>query len=203
MGYTELLLMKVEDEAIRKELEKIYHSAERCKKIVENLLAFSRQRPPQKAPVLLNDLIDGTLELRAYWLRSNNIEVRKQLQSIPYIKADPQQIQQVFLNLIINAEDAMMASGKEEKVLTIRSFYNKELNTVVVEIEDNGTGIPEDVLPRVFDPFFTTKPVGKGTGLGLSISHGIISEHGGTISVTSTPGEGTLFRIELPVERPQ
>ncbi len=200
MGYTELLLMKVEDEALRRELEKIYHSAERCKKIVENLLAFSRQRPPQKAPVLLNDLIDGTLELRAYWLRSKNIKVIKNFQGQPYIKADPQQLQQVFLNLIINAEDALMASGKEDKKITVRTSYDPEKKTIIVEFEDNGAGIPEDILPRIFDPFFTTKPVGKGTGLGLSISHGIITEHGGSITVSSAPGEGTLFRIELPVE---
>ncbi|RME64499.1 MAG: histidine kinase, partial [Nitrospirae bacterium] len=201
MGYTELLLTKTEDGSLRETLQKIYHSAERCKKIVENLLAFARQRPPQKAPVLVNELIENTLELRAYWLRSNNIEIQKDFQSMPYIKADPQQLQQVFLNLIINAEDAIMASGKDEKLLKIRTSYDEPNQRIVVEFEDNGIGIPEDILQRIFDPFFTTKPVGKGTGLGLSISHGIITEHGGLISAKSTPGQGTVFRIELPVER--
>ncbi len=200
LGYTELLKMKVKDEALVAELNKIYKAAERCKRIVENLLTFSRQKPPERTFVDINELIDSAIELRVYWLRSNNIEViREYGANLPAMFVDPQQLQQVFINLIVNAEYAVLETKKENRWIKIRT-YKKSDDRVCLEFQDNGVGIPEDSINRIFDPFFTTKPVDKGSGLGLSISHGIIKEHNGEIRVESTPGEGTTFFIELPVK---
>ena len=200
LGYTELLKMKVKDQAVTKELDKIYRAAERCKRIVENLLTFSRQRPPEKTFVDINDLIESALELRVYWLRSNNIEIiRQYADDLPAMFVDPQQLQQVFINLLVNAEYAVQESNKEEKWIRIKTFKKDE--RLCIEFQDNGIGIPPDNIKRIFDPFFTTKPVDKGSGLGLSISHGIIKEHEGEIRVESTPGEGTTFFIELPIKQ--
>ncbi len=201
LGYTELLKIKVKDQAITKELDKIYKAAERCKRIVENLLTFSRQRPPERTFVDINDLIESALELRVYWLRSNNIEIiREYANDLPAMFVDPQQLQQVFINMIVNAEYAVQESGRDEKWIKIRTYKKTNEDRVCIEFQDNGVGIPPDSLHRIFDPFFTTKPVDKGSGLGLSISHGIIKEHEGEIRVESTPGEGTTFYIELPIK---
>ncbi len=200
LGYTELLKMKVTDEDIQKELDKIYNAAERCKRIVENLLTFSRQKPPERTYVQLNDLIESAIDLRAYWLRSNNVKIIKEFGVLPMINIDPQQIQQVIMNLLVNAEHAVTESKKSEKLIKFRTQLDKERDKIVIEVADNGIGIPEDILPRIFDPFFTTKPVDQGTGLGLSISHGIIKEHNGDIWAESIPGEGTSVFIELPVK---
>ncbi len=202
LGYTELLRMNIQDEKVIHELDKIYKSAERCKRIIENLLTFSRQRPPERTYVQINDLIDSAVELRIYWLRSNNIHVVREYENIPMVQVDPQQIQQVIMNLLVNAEYAIEQSGKEEKLIRFRTTYISEDESVLVEVYDNGIGIPEEYRSRIFDPFFTTKPLDKGTGLGLSISHGIIKEHGGEIWCESTIGEGTRFYIKLPVKRP-
>ena len=201
LGYTELLKMKVKDQTITKELDKIYMAAERCKRIVENLLTFSRQRPPERTFVDINDLIESALELRIYWLRSNNIEViREYANDLPAMFVDPQQIQQVFINMIVNAEYAVQETDKDEKWIKIKTYKKENEDRVCIEFHDNGVGIPSDSIHRIFDPFFTTKPVDKGSGLGLSISHGIIKEHEGDIRVQSTPGEGTVFYIELPIK---
>ncbi|NOX20518.1 MAG: GHKL domain-containing protein, partial [Nitrospirae bacterium] len=200
LGYTELLKMKVKDDSITKELDKIYKAAERCKKIVENLLTFSRQKPPERTYVDINDLIDSAIELRIYWFRSNNIEVIRDFAELPAVYVDPQQLQQVFMNLIVNAEYAVMESNKAQKMIKIKTYKREDQDKIRIEVQDNGIGIPEDQIGRIFDPFFTTKPVDKGSGLGLSISHGIIKEHNGEIWVESTPGEGTTFYIELPIK---
>ncbi|RMG00844.1 MAG: hybrid sensor histidine kinase/response regulator [Nitrospirae bacterium] len=202
VGYTELLQMKVKDEDIQRELAKIANAADRCKTIVENLLAFSRQKEPEKTYTMINDIIDGAVELRAYWLRSNNVEVVREYGELPYAYVDPQQIQQVILNLLINAEHALEEVDRDQKRVIFRTAHNKDAGTIQIWISDNGTGIPADVIPRIFDPFFTTKPVNKGSGLGLSISHGIVKENGGTIHLEETSPEGTTFYIELPVKQP-
>lgn len=200
LAYAELLNMRINDEEIKRDLEKIMHSAERCKKIVENLLTFSRQRTPSRSLESINDIIDKAIELRSYWLRTSNIEIiRDYSQDIPTLYVDSQQIQQVILNIILNAEHAIVESRKERGMIRFSTTFNRRDQRIIVSITDNGTGIPQEVIPRIFDPFFTTKPVGIGTGLGLSISHGIIMEHGGTISVQSKVGEGTTFVIELPI----
>lgn len=200
LAYAELLNMRVKDEDVKKDLEKILHSAERCKRIVENLLTFSRQRAPSRSLESINEIIDKAIELRAYWLRTSNIEIIKDYgQDIPTLYIDSQQIQQVILNLILNAEHAIVESKKERGMIRFLTFFDSKKQKVTVKITDNGKGIPSDIIHRIFDPFFTTKPVGIGTGLGLSISHGIIVEHGGSIQVESKIGEGTTFTIELPV----
>ncbi len=200
LAYSELLGMKVNDEVLKKDIEKIINSAERCKRIVENLLTFSRQRTPSRSLESINDIIDRAIELRAYWLRSNNVEVvRNYSNNIPTIYVDSQQIQQVLLNIILNAEHAIMEARKERKIIEIITSFDAKRQMIIIKITDNGTGIPKDVIHRVFDPFFTTKPVGVGTGLGLSISHGIIAEHGGNIYVESEVGQRTTFTIELPI----
>ncbi len=201
VGYTELLQMKVKDEAVLEELNKIARAAERCKSIVENLLTFSRQKAPEKTYAQINDIIDGAIELRVYWLRSSNIDVIRDYSDIPYAYLDPQQIQQVIMNILINAEHALEEVDQQRKIITFKTLYKAEEGKIQVFISDNGPGIPKEILPRIFDPFFTTKPVGKGSGLGLSISHGILRENGATIDVESRPGEGTIFRIEFPVGR--
>lgn len=200
LAYAELLNMRVSDEDVKKDLEKILHSAERCKKIVENLLTFSRQRAPSRSLEYINEIIDKAIDLRAYWLRTSNIEILKEYgQDIPTLYIDSQQIQQVLLNIILNAEHAIVESKKERGMIRFSTSFDSKKQKVIVKITDNGTGIPSNIIQRIFDPFFTTKPVGIGTGLGLSISHGIIHEHGGSIQVESKIGEGTTFIIELPV----
>lgn len=200
LAYAELLNMRVSDEDVKKDLEKILHGAERCKKIVENLLTFSRQRAPSRSLESINEIIDKAIDLRAYWLRTSNIEILKEYgQDIPTLYIDSQQIQQVLLNIILNAEHAIVESKKERGMIRFSTSFDSKKQKVIVKITDNGTGIPSNIIQRIFDPFFTTKPVGIGTGLGLSISHGIIHEHGGSIQVESKTGEGTTFIIELPV----
>lgn len=201
LAYAELLHTRVNDEEIKRDIEKIINSAERCKKIVENLLIFSRQKTPSRSLESINDIIEKAIELRAYWIRISNIEIiRNYDQQIPTLYIDSQQIQQVMMNLIMNAEHAIIESKKERGMIRFSTSFNTREQKVIVSITDNGTGIPQDIIQKIFDPFFTTKPVGIGTGLGLSISYGIIKEHGGNITVQSMIGEGTTFTIELPLQ---
>lgn len=200
LAYAELLNMRVEDEELKKDLEKIINSAERCKKIVENLLTFSRQKTPSRSLESINEIIDKAIELRAYWLRTSNIEVvRNYGLNLPTLYVDSQQIQQVILNLLLNAEHAIVEAKRERGRIEFTTYFDEKRQKVIAKITDNGTGIPSDIIHRVFDPFFTTKPVGIGTGLGLSISHGIVAEHGGNIMVESKFGQGTTFILELPL----
>jgi PAS domain S-box-containing protein len=197
IGYTEMLLMKEQDETTKKYLKNIYESSIRCKRIVENMLTFSRQKPFHKNPENVNDIIDKTIELHEYWLKSTNIEVVRDYREVPYIAVDRQQIQQVILNLLINAEHAISDAGRRGRI-EFRTEYEKGSDSIIITVSDNGTGIPLEILPKIFDPFFTTKPVNVGTGLGLSIAHGIIAEQGGAIEARSEAGKGTSFIITLP-----
>ena len=199
LGYSELLMMKTEDEVLKKDLDKIYSAAERCKKIVENLLTFSRQSPPERSYIRIDELIDSAIELRSYWLRSNGFQIIRDYHDLPIVSIDPQQIQQVIMNILVNAEYAVLNSGKEERRISLHTHYDKDRDMVVIRISDNGMGLSEETLSRIFDPFFTTKPVNQGSGLGLSISHGIVKEHNGNIWAEGAPGEGATFTIELPV----
>jgi C4-dicarboxylate-specific signal transduction histidine kinase len=174
--------------------EKIYKQAQRTHRIVQNLLSFARQHKPERMPVRVNTILEDTLALRDYDLRMGKIRVHLDLlQHLPEISADAHQLQQVFLNLINNALDAILENG-EDGDLWVRT--DAEEHVVFIEFTDSGPGVKD--ASRVFDPFYTTKPVGKGTGLGLSICYGIVTEHGGTIQVKNQPTGGATFRVELP-----
>ena len=198
IAYTELLAMKTADEGVKAELKKILDSAERCKKIVDNLMTFSRQRTPSKSLESANDIIDRAVDLQSYALRSNGIEVVREYDSQPTVFVDAQQIQQVVLNLLVNAEQAIVSAHKERGRIRIVTTCDRSSRRVILTIADNGPGIPHQITSKIFDPFFTTKPVGVGSGLGLSIAHGIIAEHGGTIGFENLVEGGVAFTIELP-----
>jgi two-component system NtrC family sensor kinase len=197
IGFSELLVSKKPEEKFRTQLEIIGKSAQRCHKIVANLLSFSRVHRPERKAIALNSTIDEVVELMAYDLRTSNIEVVKDLQAaLPPIVADPHQLQQVFVNIMGNARQAVEAFRPDGRII-LRTRANNGL--VRVEIADNGPGITPENKRRIFDPFFTTKPVGKGTGLGLSLVCDIIKDHSGTIDLASEFGHGATFIIELPI----
>ena len=199
IGLAELL--RTEDgisEIVKRDLQKIYSEAQRSARIVHNLLTFVRLYPPERVPVDINQVIHQTLELRSYQLRVDNVQVELDLaDDLPLTTADPHQLQQVFLNLINNAHQAMIGANGEG-TLVIRSRLARP-GTIRLEFADNGPGIPAELLERIFEPFFTTKPAGRGTGLGLSFCRGVINAHGGRIWAESVEGEGTTLIIELPV----
>lgn len=198
LGYSQLLTSSGEMGAQGLEYsEKLYKQAQRTHRIVQNLLSFARQHKPERVPAQINQIIEDTLALREYDLRANNIRVHLGLdKDLPLTAADPHQLQQVFLNMINNAVDAILEHAKEGD-LWVKTHENE--TGIVIEFTDSGTGVQE--ASRVFDPFYTTKPVGKGTGLGLSICYGIVTEHGGTIRVKNAPPHGASFTIELPYQQ--
>jgi len=200
MGYSQLLQMRGDlDERAKDSLVKINNLATRCQRIVQNLLSFARKQKPERTLTSVNEILGRTVELRSYELQVNNIElVLEPDPQLPRTIADAHQLQQVFLNVITNAEQAML-EAKGRGRLTIRTRNDIAGGHIVVEITDDGPGIPEQHLTKIFDPFFTTKEVGKGTGLGLSLAYGIIKEHAGNIYARSRLGEGSTFVIELPV----
>jgi PAS domain S-box-containing protein len=174
--------------------DKLYKQAQRTHRIVQNLLSSARQHKPERVSVSLNQVLEDTLALRDYDLRMSNIRVHMDIATdLPLTLADPHQLQQVFLNMVNNAADAILERSKEGD-LWVRTGATKD--RLFVEFSDSGPGVQDP--SRVFDPFYTTKPVGKGTGLGLSICYGIITEHGGTIRVRNLPPRGASFTIELP-----
>jgi PAS domain S-box-containing protein len=178
--------------------DKLYKQAQRTHRIVQNLLSFARQHKPERVAVQLNQVLEDTLALRDYDLRMSNIRVHFDLApGIPTTAADPHQLQQVFLNLVNNAVDAILENASDGD-LWIRTEAKED--RLIIEFRDSGPGVKEP--SRVFDPFYTTKPVGKGTGLGLSICYGIITEHGGSIRVGNVEPHGASFMIELPLQRP-
>ncbi|MDD5313478.1 MAG: PAS domain S-box protein [Dehalococcoidia bacterium] len=197
IGYAQLLLREDLPEKIKKDLKIIDDGAQRVADIVNRLLAFARQQKPERTIVDVNDIIQNTLLLRNYHLKTSNIEVSTRLDpALPATLADRGQIQQVFLNLIANAETEMkLAHNKGTLEITTRLVNNY----VSVYFKDDGPGIEPENIEKIFDPFFTTRDVGQGTGLGLSICHGIISEHNGHIYAQSKPGKGSTFVVELPI----
>jgi two-component system NtrC family sensor kinase len=197
IGFSELLQSAQTDEKTKGHLDRIAKSAHRCHKIVHSLLSFARQEAPERRQVELPALIDEVLEIMAYDLRTSNITIVKEYApSLPPIMADRHQLQQVFVNILSNARQAIEPFQREGRIV-IRTRATS--GWVAIEFQDNGPGIKPQHLARIFDPFFTTKPAGKGTGLGLSLSYGLIQEHGGKISAQSEPGHGATFLIELPV----
>ena len=201
LGFAELISMQTGEEVVKREIAKVRTAAERCKRIVESLLCFSRQKRPQRGLEYVNDIIDKALELRAYWLRVHDVQVVKNFGELPLAYVDIQQIQEAIVNILVNAEQAMASHNRPGR-LVLGTSYSADTRKITVSISDNGPGIPAEVIGRIFDPFFTTKPMDQGTGLGMSITYGIITEHGGSIRAESAPGEGTVFLIELPVRQP-
>jgi two-component system NtrC family sensor kinase len=197
--FSRLLMKQVPPDSRAKEnLDRIEKETKRCHAIVQSLLDFARQREPKIEPVDVNQLLDETLKLFDNQFLFHNIEVVKSYSpSVAVIEADQSQLQQVIMNIIMNAADAMNGKGR----LSLETKNSKEEGTIEVCITDTGCGIPPENINRIFDPFFTTKGVGQGTGLGLSISYGIIQRHDGDLSVSSTPGAGSIFTITLPIRR--
>lgn len=178
---------------------KIRQAAERCTRIIKTFLAMARQQQPERAPVQLHNLIAAALDLVGYGLRTAGVEVRLDLApDLPDLLADAAQLQQVFSNLLVNAQQALL-EAPEPRQLRITTSHEQASNTLRVVVSDNGPGVHEHVRSRIFDPFFTTKPVGMGTGIGLSLSHGIVSAHGGTITLENPPEGGARFVVALPL----
>jgi GAF domain-containing protein len=201
IGYGQLLLGRDVPANVRRPVELMVAQGERMGKIVRNLLYFARQRPPERAAVNLPHVMEQTLALRINQLTLSKITVRKEFAAdVPLTTGDAQQLEQVFLNLLLNAEQAILES-KPQGEIVLSARRREDGNTIVAQVIDDGPGIPPDSLPRIFEPFYTTKTVGMGTGLGLSVSYGIVQEHGGRLSVESQPGR-TVFTLELPVIAP-
>jgi two-component system NtrC family sensor kinase len=196
IGFTDLLLENPDlPESAREELGVILQEAERTRLIVQNMLRFAREMPPQREPVQVNLVLRQTLKLRSYGLASRNIDIVERLaESLPVVVADPHQLEQVFLNLLNNAFDAIETIPRRGRI-EVETVSCSE--SVEIHFRDNGPGISNP--DRIFEPFFTTKPVGKGTGLGLSICYGIIHAHMGEILCHNNAGaEGCTFLIRLP-----
>jgi len=200
MGHT-ALLGRTADAAVAARAEKIGRAAERCGRIVKNFLALARQYPPERTAVPLNQVITEALEVMAYALRVDDVQVTTDLDSeLPMLSADRHQLQQVLVNLVTNAHQALRSQSGPRQ-LVIRSGADQTAERVWLEVADDGPGVPPAVAARLFEPFFTTKPVGQGTGLGLSICRGIVESHGGQITLRPS-GPGATFRVELPMVGP-
>ena len=198
LTWAERLAARPVDAGTKRGLETILSESERAAKIARNLLTFARKRNTTRTLVNLNGVVRDTLALRSYEQRLSNVTTLEALASgLPHVFADPHQVKQVMLNLIINAEQAMLAANGRG-TLIVRTWYSDADEMVVLEINDDGPGVPQEAQPKIFDPFFTTKAVGKGTGLGLTVACAIVEEHGGQIRVVSTPESGASFFVSLP-----
>ena len=205
MGYAQLLLGHGLAPAQLSEAKKVYQQTERARRIVKNLLYFARENRPERTRVDLNEIVERTLALRSYELKVENIHVESELDSnLPHTMADPYQLQQVVLNLLVNAEQALLEERGQGRVRirTSHSAHRPGAHTagrILLEVSDDGPGIPPVIASRIFEPFFTTKPAGVGTGLGLSIVYGIVQQHGGEVTFENQPRAGVKFLVELPV----
>jgi signal transduction histidine kinase len=195
--YAQMLSKQVsDDESKAKLLDKIAKQTFRASEIVNSLLNFSKTSPAEFAHVNLNHLLEETVSLVKHQLDKSRIDVKFELErDLPDVQGNAGKLQQVFLNLVLNARDAMEGGGR----LTLRTWSDGAYARI--DVSDTGHGINADHLPRIYDPFFTTKAARKGTGLGLSVTYGIVQEHGGAIEVRSAPGAGTLFHLEFPLAR--
>ncbi|MGH9805536.1 MAG: hybrid sensor histidine kinase/response regulator [Candidatus Acidiferrales bacterium] len=206
-GYAELLLAESLTPALREKTARLCLEAERASRIVRSLLLFARGAGAERQPVHVAEMLTRALALRAYEFKIENIRVEREFSpEAPRVFADATQLQQVFLNLLLNAEQAIR-SQRQHGQITLRTRWEPAKERVLAEVADDGPGIPAAVLPHIFDPFFTTKSTPEGTGLGLSISRAIVREHGGELSVESETGRGATFIVALPAEpvraRPQ
>ncbi len=200
MNYADLVLETSAREEARELVDVIKGNAGRASAILDKLLIFARQRSPERRNVDINHLLETTLDLVAFQLEKNHVAVSTRLApDLPGIVADASQLQQVFLNIISNAESEITLAHKGSCLLVKTEAVD---NIIRISITDDGPGIAGEYLTRIFDPFFTTKEVGKGAGLGLSVCYGIVNEHGGRIYAESELGKGATFVIELPVSAP-
>ena len=198
LTFSSLLLKKAENDDQKEKLGIIVQETTRCRRIVRDLLNFARQGEPKKEECSINQVIDSALSLTGNQMKigDKRIAVKKELGELPLLQLDPNQMLEVFVNIMINAIDAMPRGGE----LTLATCLAQDGKTVEIVVSDTGCGIPRQNLARIFDPFFTTKEAGKGTGLGLSVTYGIIDRHNGSIDVDSEVGRGTTLTIRLPVE---
>jgi signal transduction histidine kinase len=193
LGRAEYLMDRVKDEPTKKGLQTIIAQVERITRVMNQLLAFARRKPPERGPQQLQDIVENGLELFRERLEKGRVTVDMAVDNAcPKVLADGDQMSQVFINLVVNALHAMPDGG------SLRIRLGQDRGMVKLTVGDTGHGIPSEALPRIFEPFFTTKEFGKGTGLGLTVVKGIIDEHQGTIAVDSEEGKGTRFTIVLP-----
>ena len=197
VGFSELLMGKDLPEDVKEEVEIIHGGAKRVADIVKRLLSFARQQKPVRSRTDINEIVENTLTLRKYALETSNIEVKTVLDpELPWTVADVGQLQQVFMNIVVNAEAEMKKAHGRGRLIV----KTEEAGDVLrISFKDDGPGIAKKDMDRIFEPFFTTKPVGEGTGLGLSLAHGIIAEHRGNLYAKSVKGKGATFYIDLPI----
>ena len=194
-----MLLEEQGDSATQAAALKIRTAAERCARIVRTFLAMARQQQPERGPVAINDVVAAALDITAYAVRTSSIEVALDLtKGIPLIHADADQLHQVLLNLIINAQQSLQDQPAPRRI-HVTSCFDYLADVVCIMVADNGPGIPAHLRARVFEPYFTTKPTGIGTGVGLAVSLGIVEAHGGTLTVNCPIEGGATFTITLPV----
>jgi two-component system, cell cycle sensor histidine kinase and response regulator CckA len=199
LSWAERLQEQPLDATSKRGADAIVAATERATRIVRDLLTYAKPRPSTRSMIDLNHVVRETLELRAEEQAANNIDVVKALAAgLPPIFADAHRIQQVLLNLMNNAEQAMVTSHGRGS-LVVRTWHEASLNTVSFEVSDDGPGLAPEIRSKIFDAFFTTKPVGEGTGLGLAVAYNIVKDHGGRIRVESEPDRGTSFIVDLPV----
>jgi PAS domain S-box-containing protein len=197
LGRASILKDKLADTPHADSLQKLRDAADRCARIVKTFLAMARQTGPRRELVQINELIEGALDMTGYGLRTSRIDLVLDLdQALPAIEADEDQIVQLLINLIINAQHALDTKEGDRR-LTVRTRLDRRARQAVIEVADNGPGVPADVAGRIFEPFFTTKDVGTGTGLGLSVCKSLVEAHGGTLSLHPNPGGGACFRATL------
>jgi signal transduction histidine kinase len=196
LGMAELLQEDENTLLVRKQLGTLHQQARRAADIVQNLMYFSRPPAAGKSQINLSELMQRTLALHSYSLRKNNITVDFLPEpGLPQVSGDPHQLMQVFLNLVLNAEQAIR---DVRECGTLRVRLNTNMLSVIITFQDDGPGIPPDVMPNIFDPFYTTRRPGRSTGLGLSVCRAILREHGGNIEAASGPGGGAVFTVRLP-----
>jgi len=196
LGQAQLLLGRTDVPLpVRERVEMMADEASRAARIVQNLLLFARHYPPERRPCAISDQVERVLALKTYQLDRDKIRIVTEFTPCPPVWADENKIQQVLLNLVQNAHQALVRQTSD-RVLILRVRPRRD--HVVIEVIDNGPGIPPEILPRIFDPFFTTKPPGEGSGLGLSVSYGIIGQHGGRLYAENRPEGGAAFVVELP-----
>ncbi|NIM00061.1 MAG: response regulator [Acidobacteria bacterium] len=202
MGYSQLLRAAVPEGKVAERAERLESEARRCQKIVKNLLSFARRREVKHGSVSLNEVVESVLALMGYQMRIDGVTVETDLSpDLPAVVGDHHHLQQVLVNLLTNARQAIRSDAQSGKIIVRTRLHGGE---AVIEVEDDGPGIPEALRSRIFDPFFTTKPEGQGTGLGLALVYGIVRDHAGTIEALKEARDGACFRVTLPLpERPR